>query len=245
MPAGVACQESRIIGAIVLTVDDEPDAALSYWQLSRRAGCRAMCRTMCYDAVLDEALQPHECLVDFLAVSPEARGKGVGALLMQWAERTAAEILSQRVPAEVAAHGGLLMTLWVAADNDVALRLYARQGYHITKRTGQAPWACLSSRVFTAFLGHPHWNKMSKAVTMAPVKLQGSPKPGKASLTLQAYAGRATEPPKREVMELSGAAEKAVAAARESEAVHSSVVVSPPAMAVGRQGAEVWGNNEE
>lgn len=223
MHAGVACQGSRIIGAIVLTVDDEPDAALSYWQLSRKAGCRAMCRTMCYDAVLDEALQPHECLIDFLAVCEAARGKGVGSLLMQWAERTAVDILGhQRLPAEVAAHGGVLMTLWVAADNDTALRLYARQGYAVTKRTGQAPWACLSSKVFTAFLGHPEWNKMSKAVAVAPPKVQGSLKLGtKAPIALRAFAGTATQPPKCEVMELHAAVERAAVAEQGAEAVHS------------------------
>ena len=164
----------------MLTVEDEPDAALSYWQLKRRAGCLAALRTACYDQVLEEALQPYECMVDFLAVSPAVRGRGVGAQLMQWAEATAGEILVERVPQAVAQHG-VLMTLWVAADNDTACRLYTRTGYGVAKRTGEAPWACLSSRVFRAFLGHPAWHKMSKVLPMA-----STPAVAKATATLVA-----------------------------------------------------------
>lgn len=59
------------------------------------------------------ALQPHECLIDFIAVSPAARGKGVGALLMAWAQETGTAILLEREPEAVAAHGPL-MILWVS-----------------------------------------------------------------------------------------------------------------------------------
>jgi GNAT superfamily N-acetyltransferase len=178
----------KVVGAVVLTVEDEPDAALSYWQLTRRAGCLAAVRTALYDQVLEEALQPHECLVDFLAVSAEARGRGVGALLMRWAERTAVDLLAQHAPREVAAHHGVLMTLWVAADNDAACRLYGRAGYEVTKRTGESPWACVSSKVFTSFLGHPVWHKMSKKVP-APPAPGLKPPAQQAAVAVAAQAG--------------------------------------------------------
>lgn len=57
-------------------------------------------------------MQEHECLIDFIAVSPEARGKGVGAKLMRWAEDAGATILAETEAAAVAAHG-VEMTLWV------------------------------------------------------------------------------------------------------------------------------------
>ena len=63
--------------------------------------------------VLEEPLQDHECLIDFIAVSPEARGKGVGGLLMTWAQDTGAAILQKQWPEAVAAHGPL-MSLWVS-----------------------------------------------------------------------------------------------------------------------------------
>ena len=66
--------------------------------------------------VLEEPLLAHECLIDFIAVSPEARGRGVGAALMRWAERTGAAILAEVEAAAVAAHGGVDMTLWVSGQ---------------------------------------------------------------------------------------------------------------------------------
>lgn len=58
-------------------------------------------------------LQEHECLIDFIAVSPDARGKGVGALLMRWAEQTGAAILAE-TEADAVAANGVDMTLWVS-----------------------------------------------------------------------------------------------------------------------------------
>jgi GNAT superfamily N-acetyltransferase len=57
-------------------------------------------------------MQDHECLIDFVAVSPEARGKGVGAKLMCWAEDAGTAILAETQGAAVAALG-VDMTLWV------------------------------------------------------------------------------------------------------------------------------------
>lgn len=65
-------------------------------------------------------LQPHECLIDFIAVSPEARGKGVGALLMKWAQETGTAILMQTEAEAVAAHGPL-MSLWVSEPSSAML----------------------------------------------------------------------------------------------------------------------------
>jgi ribosomal protein S18 acetylase RimI-like enzyme len=163
---GIALEDGKVIGAVVLTVEDEPDAALSYWEVTRRAGCIPTLLTMCYDQVLEEPLEPHECLIDFLAVSSEARGKGVGGALMKWAENTAAEILSRRVPEAVKDHG-VLMSLWVAADNTPATRLYEKQGYKVIKKTNEAIFACLSSHIFRQFLGHPVWWKMARPLAVS------------------------------------------------------------------------------
>lgn len=172
---GIALENGKVIGAVVLTVEDEPDAALSYWEVTRRAGCIPTLLTMCYDQVLEEPLQPHECLIDFLAVSIEARGKGVGGALMKWAEDTATEILSRRVPEAVKDHG-VLMSLWVAADNTPATKLYEKQGYKVLKKTNEAIFACLSSHIFRQFLGHPVWWKMARPLNVSAAKeirLQG------------------------------------------------------------------------
>ena len=163
---GIALEDGKVIGAIVLTVEDEPDAALSYWEVTRRAGCIPTLLTMCYDQVLEEPLKPHECLIDFLAVSVEARGKGVGGALIKWAEKTAIEILSRRLPKTIKDHG-VLMSLWVAAGNTPATSLYEKQGYTVVKKTNEAIFACLSSHIFRQFLGHPVWWKMAKSLTVS------------------------------------------------------------------------------
>lgn len=151
----------------VYAVENEPDAALSYWEVNRRAGCLPTLLTMCYDSVLEEPLQDHECLVDFLAVSAKARGRGVGRQLMRWAEAAATRILTSRMPLAVAQRG-VTMVLWVAADNTPAVRLYEIERYGTVRRTDEAACACLSSHVFRRFLGHPVWWKMQKALELSP-----------------------------------------------------------------------------
>ena len=123
---------------------------------------------MCYDQVLEEPLEPHECLIDFLAVSTEARGKGVGAALIRWAERSAAEILFRRVPEGVKDHG-VLMTLWVAADNSAATSLYEKNGYSVVRKTNERFLACCSSFIFQQFLGHAVWWKMQKQLAVSDI----------------------------------------------------------------------------
>lgn len=196
--AGLACEGPKLLGVVVLTVENEADDSMSWGEYSRRVGCGPTILSMLYDRVLDEALlvrgslhprlrcslaktlylaepmnesrpglrqaspkqiiagyiirqralrsewcarsaggaclqprapqlrhqrhwrcspvpsalQEHECLIDFIAVSPEARGKGVGAKLMHWAEEAGAAILAETETAAVAARG-VEMTLWV------------------------------------------------------------------------------------------------------------------------------------
>lgn len=164
--AGLACEAKKVLGAVVLSFANEPNGGITWLQYSRRVGCIPTLLTLAYDHVLEEPLRPHECLIDFIAVAPEARGKGVGAKLMAWAEARGAALLTERAPADVAARGGPCMTLWVAADNATATRLYQRSGYRQVKRTDQGGCNCIMSHVFKRFLGHPVWCKMSKPLPL-------------------------------------------------------------------------------
>ncbi|PRW44537.1 GNAT family acetyltransferase [Chlorella sorokiniana] len=158
---GLACEGDKLLGVVVLTLENEEDDAISWSEYSRRVGCGPTVLSMLYDRVLDEALLEHECLIDFIAVSPDARGKGVGALLMRWAEQTGAAILAE-TEADAVAANGVDMTLWVAADNAAAVRLYTKSGYVPVKRTDRGACNCLASRVLNFFLGHSVWIKMRK-----------------------------------------------------------------------------------
>eukprot|EP00887_Chlorella_sp_A99_P004974 scaffold4.g4974.t1 len=174
---GLACDGNMVLGTVVLSFADEEDGGLTYWQYSRRVGCIPTLLTLAYDHVLEEPLQPQECLIDFIAVAPEARGHGVGAALMAWAEATGAALLAARAPAALAAAGGPCMSLWVAADNVTACRLYQRTGYTAVKRTDEGSCDCIMSRVFRWFLGHETWIKMVKALPAPPGLALVKPEP--------------------------------------------------------------------
>ncbi|GAB4814309.1 hypothetical protein N2152v2_001355 [Parachlorella kessleri] len=152
----------KILGAVVLSFESVPDTGVTYWEVSKRVGCLATLHNYVYDnVILEEPLKAHECLIDFIAVSPDARGKGVGAALMGWAQETGVRILGETEREAVAAHGPL-MSLWVAADNAVAVKLYQKCGYQVVYKTNDSFCSCLMSRLFKSFLGHPVWHKMSK-----------------------------------------------------------------------------------
>lgn len=172
-PSGLAVEGDRVLGAVVLSFANEPDGGLTYWQYSQRVGCIPTLLTLAYDHVLEEPLHPSECLIDFIAVAPEARGRGVGATLMAWAESAGSALLAARSPAAVAAAGGSCISLWVAADNTVACRLYIRSGYTAVKRTDTGVCQCVMTRVLKRFLGHPVWIKMSKQLAASPGRAMG------------------------------------------------------------------------
>ena len=127
----------------------ERDASLSYWEVSRRVGCAATLWSALYDRVLEEELQPNECLVEFVAVRPEARGRGVGGKLMRWAEATGAALLRQHAAEAVAARG-VEMTLWVSVQGGAGgashalLLLEAPVGPGVTPASLEG--SCLTSR---------------------------------------------------------------------------------------------------
>ncbi|KAI3428581.1 hypothetical protein D9Q98_007403 [Chlorella vulgaris] len=176
----------RLLGVVVLTLEKEADESISWSEYSRRVGCGPTVLSWMYDQVLDEALLDYECLIDFIAVSPEARGKGVGAKLMCWAEDAGTAILAETQGAAVAALG-VDMTLWVAADNAAACRLYQRSGYAVVRRTDSGTCTCLASQVHKWFLGHPVWIKMRKQLPV-PEHL-ASLKPCQQSFSLAVAAG--------------------------------------------------------
>jgi GNAT superfamily N-acetyltransferase len=65
-------------------------AAFGQAQAVGRFGAQRAAWMLASHWVLADALAPHEVLVDFVAVAPEARGRGMGAALMRWALGAAA-----------------------------------------------------------------------------------------------------------------------------------------------------------
>lgn len=160
-------QPPKILGTIITSTYGEPESSLSYWQVTKKAGFVQSINKMVYDAVLEQPLQPNECLIDFLAVDMSARGQGIGTALLKWAEQNAQQLISERSPIRKDCLGGISMTLWVAEDNLSAQKLYEKNGYKIIQRTDHTQssvCACFfsCSCLLNRFLGHPVWYKMQK-----------------------------------------------------------------------------------
>ena len=83
-------------------------------------------------------LRPGECYLHMLCVLSEARGKGVGSVLLRWCEATAV------------ARGAEFLSLGVVAGNP-AQRLYERKGFEVMHSSG-----CCGNLVMCFFLGLPH-----------------------------------------------------------------------------------------
>lgn len=164
-----------MVGAVVLAFPGDLDTGITYADVRHRVGCLPTLWNWAYDQVLEERLKDYECLVEFIAVTPTARGQGVGTALLRWAEEVAVAGLLQRWPLSVRAMGHITMTLWVAADNAPATSMYARQGYATTSRTDCGVCACLHARLLTSFLGHPVWAHMSRQVPVPPEALAALP----------------------------------------------------------------------
>lgn len=97
------CPDKMNVGG--LAVDEETGAALGYIQLSFKGMPTEL-----------HVVKEGECYVEWLAVMPDARGKGVGTKLLKWAEEMARSRKSSH------------MTLAVIRGNP-AIRLYERDGF--------------------------------------------------------------------------------------------------------------------
>mmetsp|Transcript_20736 Transcript_20736/g.37217 ORF Transcript_20736/g.37217 Transcript_20736/m.37217 type:complete len:199 (+) Transcript_20736:88-684(+) len=102
-----SCPDKMNVGG--LAVDGKSGAALGYCQLSFKGMPTELHTT-----------QEDECYIEWLAVLPEARGKGVGTKLLKWAEEMAI--------GRKATH----MTLGVIRGNP-AIHLYEREGFATDK----------------------------------------------------------------------------------------------------------------
>ncbi len=95
--------------------------------------------------VITQRARGFECYVMWICVAPEAQGKGVGAALMDRAETIARE------------RGLGLLTLYVAATNAGAKRLY--------QRLGMTHEGNIRSRTTAWLFGIREWHRMVKAIS--------------------------------------------------------------------------------
>ena len=81
-------------------------------QAVRRFGALQAAWMAASDWVLVDALAPHEALIDFIAVAPEARLRGIGSALVRWAESVAIRAAAGNPQAA--------LVLWVRAPGSCA-----------------------------------------------------------------------------------------------------------------------------
>jgi len=72
--------------------------------------------------ILEESVDSDSCYIVYIGVSSEARGKGIGKALLKRGEDFARE------------RGKRYLSLAVAANNDIAYRLYQKVGFKDIKR---------------------------------------------------------------------------------------------------------------
>lgn len=92
-----------------------------------------------------------EAHVTDVAVAPDAQGEGIGAQLMDAAEQWARD------------HDRDRLTLWVAANNTPAIRLYEKTGYHIARTR--------SSWLLRLTFGIKDWHFMERSLDVPPLAL--------------------------------------------------------------------------
>lgn len=112
----VATEDEQILGILVYYYGAhaiEMDAKLVQWLATKNAP----------SIVIDREAHEDEAYIDTVCVAPAARGKGIGTLLLQFAE----ELTKQR--------GYTKLSLNVEIEKEDARRLYERLGFVITE-----PW---------------------------------------------------------------------------------------------------------
>lgn len=115
----VATEGEQILGILVYYHGAQAvhmDANLVKWLEAKNAT----------SIVIDQEAHEDEAYIDTVCVAPEARGKGIGTLLLQFAE----ELTKQR--------GYTKLSLNVETQKEDARRLYERLGFVITE-----PWSII------------------------------------------------------------------------------------------------------
>lgn len=115
----VATEDGQIVGILVYYYGAHAiamDANLVKWLAAKNAP----------SIIIDQEAHEDEAYIDTVCVTPEARGKGIGTLLLQYAE----ELTKQ--------HGYTKLSLNVETQKEDARRLYERLGFVITE-----PWSII------------------------------------------------------------------------------------------------------
>jgi ribosomal protein S18 acetylase RimI-like enzyme len=124
---GLYLESDRVLGVCILYLPTGPKRSESFSQYWAHYPFYRRIRTSKLQVILDNSsvhLKKSEAYVSMIAVSEQARGKGVGKKLLDWADHTAKHL------------GFSAITLFVVASNP-AKSLYERQGYVEDKKRSE------------------------------------------------------------------------------------------------------------
>lgn len=146
----VAERDGRIIGSLLMEPVHYTDLETRAFEnlAIRELGMVRMLRAAFLLWLLGHHPAGDEAYISDVGVVSDCRGQGIGKLLMRHAEKWAAD------------HDRARLTLWVAATNDAAYRLYEQAGYTIarTRSSWLLKWA----------FGIRHWYFMEKVLNDTP-----------------------------------------------------------------------------
>ncbi|QQE10565.1 GNAT family N-acetyltransferase [Planctomycetota bacterium] len=119
----VATSNGQILGIMQLKWHNQSrpkhKTEASLWTLCRRYGFWNIFKMTAGLTLLEESVDPGDCYIEHITVSPNARGLGIGTKLITHAEDFAAQLGSNR------------LTLHVVGSNEAAQKLYKRLGFTV------------------------------------------------------------------------------------------------------------------
>ncbi len=120
----VAEVNNKVLGVMLLKWKNqkrtENHNTLNFFELCKKYGSINMIKFILCAALLHENSKKGECYIEYIAVSPEARGLGIGTMLLNYGREFVCKTpyLNQ-------------YTLYVASSNKSAIRLYNHLGFCI------------------------------------------------------------------------------------------------------------------
>jgi ribosomal protein S18 acetylase RimI-like enzyme len=117
----VAAHGDKVQGVLHLATTEGGGPGWKMLPFVRRLGILRGLRAVIALSTLDSSVKPDEAYVAHLAVDPGLHRQGLGAMLLECAEKRARILGKGR------------LTLYVAGDNDAARELYLARGFRIVK----------------------------------------------------------------------------------------------------------------
>jgi len=122
----VAHDEKKILGVVTLKWKDQQAHEIKWGEalkkLYKSFGVFKSSKALVGLSLLEHTLEKDECYIDNIAVSSEARGKGIGTLLLKKAHEISTDLAFH--------HGNVRrLTLHVVESNDRAKKLYEKFGF--------------------------------------------------------------------------------------------------------------------